>query len=51
MTQQEDRARTRRARIERLRGRLSELDWNSDGERVLLGVIKGILDMLEDDEE
>ena len=48
MGQQEDRARAKRDRIERLRKRLDVIKLGPD-ERQLRDVIKGILDLLEDE--
>lgn len=50
MGQEEDRARAKRDRIERLRKRLEQVKRShGDGVNPLISVIKGILDLLEDE--
>lgn len=46
---QEDKARSRRERIERLRRRLTHVQHNDAAVRLLRDVLKGVLDLLEDE--
>ncbi len=49
MGQEEDRARAKRDRIERLRKRLKRLSQDDPAAIVLAGILLGILDLLEDE--
>lgn len=49
MAQETDKQRGKRDRIERLRRRLEKVHLRSENEQQLCNVIKGILDLLDDE--